>query len=147
MIITPTVRNALLAAAAIAVAACHRGIPVGASAAPKAAMAAAPAMPAGVTAPMIAEGDSIFNVASCQRCHGQKAAGGDKAPTLVKTSWLHSDGSYPAIVRTIDTGVPKADVKDPRFQAGTGMGPQASRFTPAQINALAAYIWSLNHAH
>ena len=152
MTITSSVRNALFVAASVAVAACHRGSPAGASAgssraAAAPAMPAKPAMPAGVTAPMIAEGDSIFNVASCQRCHGQKAIGGNNGPTLVKTAWLHSDGSYEGIIKTINTGVPKAEVKDPRFQAGMGMGPQAARYTPAQINALAAYVWSLNHAH
>src|SRR5258706_5940704 len=79
----PTI--ALLAAAAIA--ACHKGgatttatAPAPAASAPVASSgasrpAAANGLPAGVTARMVATGDSIFHAKSCVRCHGADAKG------------------------------------------------------------------------
>lgn len=99
---------------------------------------------------MITTGDSIFNAASCQRCHGPKAVGGTGGPTLIRTTWYHGSGSYEDIIKTITTGVPKAEVHDQKFLANpqaNGMGAQGTRFKPEQIQALAAYVWSLNHAH
>jgi mono/diheme cytochrome c family protein len=151
MTIATHVRIVFFGAVALTAAACHHGsTPVGANASKTAAMPAKPALPAGVTLAMITTGDSIFNVAACQRCHGQKAVGGAGGPTLVRTVWYHGSGSYEDIVKTINTGVPKAEVHDPKFLTNpqaNGMGAQATRFKPEQIAALASYVWSLNHAH
>jgi hypothetical protein len=65
---------------------------------------------------------------------------------LVRTTWNHGTGSYADIVKTINTGVPKAEIKDPKFAAGNGMRAQAASYTSAQVSALAAYVWSLNHS-
>lgn len=134
--------------AVLGAAACHRGASAsGAPVAPKAAAApAAPKLPAGVTLAMIAEGDSLFNSRSCQRCHGAKAVGGPNAPSLVRTTWDHGSGSYEDIVKTIMTGVPKEQLKVPtRPNAMRARGGQQPLLTDPQVNAVAAYVWSLNH--
>ncbi|MEO7996037.1 MAG: cytochrome c [Gemmatimonadaceae bacterium] len=139
------VRTTLGALALLSVAACHRGS--GTTAAPKASAApAAPKLPAGVTLAMIPEGDSLFHARSCVRCHGQKAVGGANAPTLVKTAWDHGTGSYEDIVKTIISGVPKEQFKVPtRPNAMRARGGQQPLLTDPQVNAIAAYVWSLNH--
>lgn len=132
----------------LSAAACHHGAKTtGAPAAPKAAATPpAPKLPAGVTLAMIAEGDSLFNNRSCQRCHGMKAVGGPNAPSLVRTAWDHGSGSYEDIVKTITTGVPKEEFKVPtRPNAMRARGGQQPLLTDAQVNAVAAYVWSLNH--
>ena len=134
--------------AVLSAAACHRGAPTsGAPAAPKAAAAPAlPKLPVGVTLAMIAEGDSLFNARSCQRCHGAKGVGGPNAPSLVRTTWDHGSGSYEDIVKTITTGVPKEEFKVPtRPNAMRARGGQQPLLTDPQVNAVAAYVWSLNH--
>lgn len=148
------VRNSLLAAVALACAACrHAAAPAGSAASAPAARTAAappapktPALPAGVTTAMIAEGDSIFNTASCQRCHGKGAVGATNGPSLVRTTWDHGSGRYEDIVKTIIAGVPKDQMKDPaRPFAMRARGGVQPALTDPQVNAVAAYIWSLNH--
>lgn len=127
-------------------AACHRGSGTS-GATPKAAAASAgPRLPAGVTLAMVSEGDSLFHARSCVRCHGQKAVGGANAPTLVKTAWDHGSGSYEDIAKTIITGVPKEQFKVPsRPNPMRARGGQQPLLTDPQVNAIAAYVWSLNH--
>ena len=135
------------------IAACSRGATSGAGGGPSAVMAAAakPAallMPAGVTPAMITMGDSIFHANACSRCHGPTAHGAQNGPPLVKgdsVKWLHSDGSYEGIIRTITAGVPKDSLVDKtrRFQ----MNPRGSSppISDNAVKAVAAYIWKLNH--
>ncbi|MEO7362104.1 MAG: c-type cytochrome [Gemmatimonadaceae bacterium] len=140
------VRITLGALTLFTLAACHHG--AGASGAtPKAAAApAGPRLPAGVTLAMIPEGDSLFHARNCVRCHGQKAVGGANAPTLVKTAWDHGSGSYDDIVKTITSGVPKEQFKVPsRPNAMRPRGGSQPLLTDPQVNAIAAYVWSLNH--
>jgi mono/diheme cytochrome c family protein len=105
-------------------------------------------MPAGVTTAMITMGDSIFHANACARCHGPTAHGAQNGPTLVKgdsAKWLHSNGSYEGIVKTITAGVPKDSLVDKtrRFQ----MNPRGSSppISDDAVKAVAAYIWKLNH--
>jgi mono/diheme cytochrome c family protein len=144
-------RNALRSAAVVAVlcgiAACSRATSGGAGAG-EAAKPAAPALPAGVTAAMITQGDSIYHAHACARCHGLKGAGGQNGPVLAKgdtAKWLHSDGSYAGIVATIKRGVPRDSLRDKtrRF----AMNPRGSNppITDASVDAVAAYLWKLNH--
>jgi mono/diheme cytochrome c family protein len=139
------VRKTLIVGALFVVAACHRtASPATAPAA--AAAPAAPKLPAGVTLAMIAEGDSLFNSRSCVRCHGPGAVGATNAPSLIRTTWDHGSGSYEDIVKTIIAGVPKEQVKNPaRPFAMRPRGGMQPLLDDAQVNAVAAYIWSLNH--
>jgi mono/diheme cytochrome c family protein len=102
------------------------------------AVAQAPASP---TPAMIAEGDSIFHSSgNCYACHGANAQGA-VGPNLTDAEWLHSDGSYDAIVKQITTGVPQAESK-----SGIMMPPKGgSSITDDQVKAVAAYVYSLSH--
>src|SRR5690349_24846227 len=72
---------------------------------------AAAQAPDGVTPAMIAQGDSIFHSkGNCYACHGANAQGA-VGPNLTDAEWIHSDGSYDAIVKQVTTGVPKEESK------------------------------------
>jgi mono/diheme cytochrome c family protein len=124
----------------------------GAEAAPAAEMqpsemeqaAAAPQqLPAGVTPQMIAQGKEIFTGPGiCATCHGPDGKGvPNLGANLTDSEWVHSDGSYEAIVNTILSGVPAE-----KSTTGTPMPPKGgSTITDAQVKAAAAYVWSLSH--
>ena len=97
--------------------------------------------PDGVTAAAITQGDSIFHgKGNCYACHGANAQGA-VGPNLTDAEWLHSDGSYDAIVKQITTGVPQAESK-----SGIMMPPKGgSTITDDQVKAVAAYVYSLSH--
>ena len=62
------------------------------------------------------------------------------ARTLNDKEWLHSDGSLPAIVKTIKAGVPKPT------KAPAPMPPMGgAALSDDQVNAVAAYVYSLGH--
>lgn len=137
-------------AALVTITACKPGTSVGSpspatSPTAAASAAAAPALPAGVTLAMIAEGKTLFEAqtSNCSRCHGPDGKGNQRGPDLTDAEWVQIDGSYPAIVTTITTGVPAANFK------GTfpnSMRPKGgSQLTEAQINSVAAYVYSLSH--
>jgi mono/diheme cytochrome c family protein len=107
----------------------------------------APTVPAGVTAATIAEGKTLYEAttSNCTRCHGLDAKGTTRGPNLSDSTWNQMDGSYPEIVRVITEGVPAAKVKGP-FQVM--MRPKGgATLTDAQVSSIAAYVWSLSHAH
>lgn len=134
----------LVLTAALSIAACHRSA-TGASAGGGGAMAKA-ALPAAVTPANVAMGDSIFNNGSCQRCHGMKGIGAANAPALDGTKWLQlKTGSFEEIAGIITTGVPAAAIKDPAHK--NPMGPRGGRMnlTDPQIQAVAAYVYTLSH--
>jgi cytochrome c oxidase cbb3-type subunit III len=107
---------------------------VGAS--PAAAQTAAAATPAA-----IAQGDSIFHSkGNCYACHGTNAQGA-VGPNLTDAEWIHSDGSYDAIVKQITTGVLQKDSK-----SGIPMPPKGgSSITDDEVKSVAAYVYSLSH--
>ena len=104
------------------------------------AAAQAPA-PAGVTPAAIALGDSLFHSAgNCYACHGVNAQGA-VGPNLTDAEWIHSDGSYDAIVKQITTGVTAEESK-----SKIPMPPKGgSSITDDQVKAVAAYVYSLSH--
>jgi mono/diheme cytochrome c family protein len=97
--------------------------------------------PAGVTPAAIAQGDSIYHTSgNCYACHGANAEG-TVGPNLTDAVWLHSDGSYDAIVKQITAGVTQAESK-----SGIVMPPKGgSSITDDQVKAVAAYVYSLSH--
>jgi mono/diheme cytochrome c family protein len=105
------------------------------------ARSAAAQAPAGVTPALIAQGDSIFHSkGNCYACHGANAEG-TVGPNLTDAEWLHSDGSYDAIVKQVMTGVPKEESK-----SGIVMPPRGgSTITDDEVKAVAAYVYSLSH--
>ena len=108
------------------------------------ALSAHPAVaqaPAGVTPVAISQGDSIFHgKGNCYACHGSNAEG-TIGPNLTDAEWIHSDGSYDAIVKQVTTGVPKEASK-----SGIVMPPRGgSTITDDEVKAVAAYVYSLSH--
>ncbi len=112
--------------------------------------AAVPAAAAGDTAlspAMIALGDSIFHGrvggGICFTCHGPTGKGmPGLAPDLTDATWLHGDGSYDFIVKLVTTGVPK-----PKGVVAAPMLPKGgAKLTPHQVQAVAAYVYSLRNA-
>lgn len=100
--------------------------------------------PSTITPAMIALGDSIFHgkvgASSCQACHGVGGKNGAAAPNLTDTEWLHSDGSWEAIARTIKSGVmaPK--------QFSSVMPPYGGvMLTEDKLRAVSAYVYRLGH--
>lgn len=144
-----TVRARLLPlAAAVALAACGGGDAAPASStgssAARTPVAQASFDPATITPAQIALGDSIFHgligASSCQACHGPKGDAGVTAPNLTDAEWLHSDGSYEGIAKTI-----KAGVMAPK-QYSSVMPPYGGVIlTDERWRAVAAYVYSLSH--
>ena len=92
----------------------------------------------------IETGQKLFAEGSCQNCHGEGGAGGRFGPDLTDAEWVQGDGTLVKIRETIMWGVKRDDFADPgrRFQ----MNPAgAMNLDRAQLNALAAYVWSLNN--
>jgi mono/diheme cytochrome c family protein len=121
--------------------------PSQAPASPGSAMRAAGALPEGVTAQMVATGDSLFHARSCRGCHGGDAKGAQNGPDLTSGHFMHIDGSYSSIVAIITSGVPKDSIKDPSHRFG--MQPRGGgRGTPLSddgVRDIAAYVYSLSH--
>ena len=97
--------------------------------------------PAAVTPAAIALGDSLFHSkGNCYACHGANAQGA-VGPNLTDAEWIHSDGSYDAIVKQITTGVTAEESK-----SKVPMPPKGgSAITDDEVKAVAAYVYSLGH--
>jgi mono/diheme cytochrome c family protein len=100
-------------------------------------------LPPGVTPEMLKEGRTLFGGAGlCAACHGADATGvPGLGANLTDDKWLHSDGSYDALVRQITTGVPANTSTSGAAMPAKG----GSALTDAQVRAVAAYVWSLSH--
>lgn len=111
---------------------------------PMAAARAEPALPPGVTAEMVTDGERLYTTGSCQRCHGATAEGAANGPSLKSGPWLHIRGQYGEIVQLITTGVSREMKKDPdrRFPMNPRGGPM--NLTDEQVRAVAAYVWTIS---
>ncbi len=132
----------------IALAACGGGNEAASdsSAAPAAEAPAAAASfdPATITPAMLALGDSLFHgligATSCQACHGADGAQGTVAPVLTDSEWLHSDGSWEGIYKTVVSGV-SAPIKFTSMMPPYGGVPM----TEERTRAVSAYVYKLSH--
>ena len=110
---------------------------------PDAGAAALP-IPAGGSPDQVALGDRIFHGqtdgATCTGCHGGDGKGSAVGSDLTSGKYLWGDGSVAAIARTINSGVPKAKEHE-------GIMPPmgGARLSPADVTALAQYVWALGH--
>jgi mono/diheme cytochrome c family protein len=149
-------RPTLVLFAAAALGACHSGgsttaaAPASSSTSPAASAAAARpsnGLPAGVTTAMVTTGDSIFHARSCRNCHGMDAKGARNGPDLTSGKFTHVNGTYPDFVRIITSGIPVAEIKDPAHAQPMPPrgGGRPAPLTDDQINAVAAYVYSLSH--
>jgi mono/diheme cytochrome c family protein len=98
----------------------------------------------GASPKLIALGDSIFHGqaggGTCYACHGQDGKGSGVGPNLTDGEWLNTDGTLEGITKTIKSGVPtpkKAPAPMPPMGGAT--------LTDAQVQAVAAYEYSLSH--
>ena len=98
-------------------------------------------LPAGVTPAAIAAGKQLFlGEGLCMACHGADAKG-SLGPNLTDQTWLHGAGTYPEIVARVLSGVPSEQSK-----LGQIMPPRGgSGLTDEQVQAVAAYVWSVSH--
>ena len=111
-----------------------------------AAKPAVPARPALVTAANVALGDSLFNNGGCMRCHGAKGIGGNNGPALNDQQWVQfAEGTYENIRALSVSGVPAAKITDPPRTNPTGARGGRAHLTDPQIDAVAAYVWTLSH--
>lgn len=97
-----------------------------------------------ITGEMIARGKELYNQDACVLCHGENGKGGDMAPDLTDSTWLHSKGDLEGIRLTIWFGVSKEQMKDKshEYAMDPGGGLDLDR---DRLNAVAAYAWSLSH--
>src|SRR4051794_18315048 len=101
----------------------------------------AAAQTSAATPAVIAQGDSIFHgKGNCYACHGANAQGA-VGPNLTDAEWIHSDGSYDAIVKQVTTGVTKEESKSGIPMPAKG----GSTITDDEVKAVAAYVHSLSH--
>jgi glucose/arabinose dehydrogenase len=109
------------------------------------ASAAALAVPAGSTQATVALGERIYRGeiggAPCTGCHGADGSGTPLGPPLNANKWQWSDGSVGGIDSVIMTGVAQ-----PKAYRGPMPPRGGAQLTPAQVSALAAYVWSLSHS-
>lgn len=99
--------------------------------------AAPPACPAPTPA-VAARGREVYAGSTCSACHGADARGTPMAPDLGDAEWLHSDGSYPAIVAVVATGVSRP------LRHGVAMPPRGgAALDDADLCAVAAYVHAL----
>ncbi len=98
-------------------------------------------LPEGVTPEMVAHGEQIFTGAGiCYTCHLAGGVGGPLAPNLTDDQWIHIDGSYPAIVQIVTTGVP-----EPTEHSGLMLPKGGTNISDQDVRDVAAYVWSLSH--
>ena len=77
---------------------------------------------------------------TCAGCHGSNAEGSPLAPGLITGHWLWGNGSFQSIEQTVENGVPEPKkYRDPMPPKG------GAELSPAQVKAVAAYVWALNH--
>lgn len=99
-------------------------------------------LPEGVTAEMVAQGKTVYSGAGiCSSCHGPAGAGVPSlGADLTDAEWLHSDGTYEGVVKTVKEGV--------TAQASSSGIPMpakgGTKISDDDVNAVAAYVWTLS---
>lgn len=100
-------------------------------------------LPEGVTMEMVNQGQEIYAGAGlCYACHGADGAGmPGLGANLTDEEFLHGDGSYESLVETVTSGVSAE-----QSSSGTPMPPRGGgSITDDQVQAVAAYVWTLSH--
>jgi glucose/arabinose dehydrogenase/mono/diheme cytochrome c family protein len=101
-------------------------------------------VPPGATPAMVALGNRIYHGqvggATCTGCHGENGTGSPLGPDLTAKKYLWSDRSYAGITKTIREGVPH-----PKQYRSPMPAMGGTRLTPAELKAVAAYVWALSH--
>jgi len=100
--------------------------------------------PPGSSAEQVALGEKIYHGqaagGNCMGCHGSDGAGTMVGANLIDANWLWSDGGVAGIRNTIVKGVTTAK------QSMGAMPPLgAAPLQPADVDAVAAYVWAISH--
>ena len=99
-------------------------------------------LPEGVTAETVAQGKTVYGGAGiCSSCHGPAGAGiPSLGADLTDAEWLHSDGTYEGVVKTVIDGV--------TAQASSSGVPMPAKggtnISDDDAKAVAAYVWTLS---
>lgn len=100
--------------------------------------------PAGFTAEQLAQGEQVYRgqlaSGTCAGCHGSDAGGTQIGANLADATWLWSDGSVDGIKGTITKGVAA-----PKQSIGAMPPLGAAPLSPADVDAVSAYIWAISH--
>jgi glucose/arabinose dehydrogenase/mono/diheme cytochrome c family protein len=100
--------------------------------------------PPGSTKEQVALGAKIFHGevsnGTCAGCHGSDAKGSPIGADLTRGTYLWSDGSVAGISKTITEGVPT-----PKQHLGAMPPLGGSPLSPADLQAVSAYVWALGH--
>lgn len=100
--------------------------------------------PPGSSPEQLAQGEKVFRGlaanGTCAGCHGSDGRGTQVGANLTDATWLWSDGSVAGIKSTIQKGVVAA-------KQGIGAMPPlgAAPLQPADVDAVAAYVWAISH--
>jgi len=98
-------------------------------------------LPEGVTVEMVEQGKAVYGGAGiCSSCHGPAGAGiPSLGADLTDSEWLHSDGSYDGVVKSVMEGV--------TAQASSSGVPMPAKggtnISDDDAKAVAAYVWTL----
>jgi mono/diheme cytochrome c family protein len=98
------------------------------------------ALPEGVTAEMVTQGEQLFGSSgNCFTCHAADGSGTPLAPSVNDANWIHIDGSFESLVQIIDQGVPVP------AQYPAAMPPRGgAQITEEQVRQIAAYLYSIS---
>ena len=99
-------------------------------------------LPEGVTAETVEQGKAVYGGAGiCSSCHGPAGAGiPSLGADLTDSEWLHSDGSYDGVLKSVMEGV--------TAQASSSGVPMPAKggtnISDDDAKAVAAYVWTLS---
>jgi len=96
-----------------------------------------------VTPEMIEQGRSLFSgVGRCTVCHGPQARGGSLGPNLTNSQWIWVDPTENVFAQVAD--IVREGIDEPRQYPAPMPAMGGGTLTTDQVNALAAYVVSLN---
>lgn len=101
-------------------------------------------LPPGVTAEQVALGNRIYHgqerSGTCAGCHGADGKGSTIGPALTGEKWLWTDGSLASLAKVIGDGV----IQPKEYPSGMP-AKGGSNLSQADVDAVAAYVWTLSH--
>lgn len=98
---------------------------------------------ASISTEQLALGESMWKQGMCYKCHRDDGTGGERAPDLTDSDWLHCDGSVEGILEVIIAGVGKDKMIDK--SRPFSMNPATNLIKDEkQLEALAAFVWNMS---
>jgi mono/diheme cytochrome c family protein len=102
-------------------------------------------IPPGASRELVALGERVYQgqvgAAACVGCHGAQGKGGPLGPNLTDRQWLWGDGSVASIKSIIRSGV-----ATPKQYRGAMPPMGGAPLTEEQLEAVAAYLWSISQS-